>query len=186
MKSFTKFISKIFQITLGIGSIFMIGCQCFAADSYQGKDHCIGNDLLGSAFCTSLNATTIIDAWNTKQAVGDYVFNEWLEVDVGKKIEINKRPSLIVKFTKLILTLTIVLSVTMIIINGIIYIVKTGNWEEPSEVKKNIIYVIIGIILALCSGVLVTLFRSVGTQTIKKVWHLWTLQESDQKITQPL
>ncbi|MDR0369053.1 MAG: hypothetical protein LBH96_00515 [Candidatus Peribacteria bacterium] len=73
------------------------------------------------------------------------------------------------RITKFILMLTIVLSVTMIILNGIQYITKSGNGEDPSKSRTNIIYIVVGIMLALFSVVIVNLLRSVGESTLKEI-----------------
>lgn len=87
----------------------------------------------------------------------------------GVDIEVSQKPSVIIAVTRFLLMLTIVISVTMIILNGIQYIIKSGNGEDPSKSRENLMYVIVGIILALFSVVIVNLLRSVGESTLKEI-----------------
>lgn len=116
------------------------------------------------AFCVSVKNGTQIDMGNTREAVGNAVMKDWIQMDVSLKsgITTKKRSSLIVRTSKSLLMITIVLSVTMVIICGIKWIVKSGNGEDTASVRKDIIGVIVGILLALLSGIIVTLFRSAG------------------------
>ena len=86
-------------------------------------------------------------------------------------IRFDRNDSIIIKITRFLLMLTIVLSVTMTIINGIQYIIKSGNGEDPSKLRMNILYIVIGILVALFSVVIVNLFRSVGETTLKELWY---------------
>ena len=57
--------------------------------------------------------------------------------------------------------MVIVLSVTMVIFNGLQYIWKSGSGEDPKKAQTNLMYVVVGIILALFSVVIINLLRSV-------------------------
>jgi len=116
------------------------------------------------AFCVSVKNGTQIDMGNTREAVGNGVMGKGVEVSVSLKsgITTKKRSSMVVRTAKSLLMITIVLSVTMIIICGIKWIVKSWNGEDTASVRKDIVGVIVGILLALLSGVIVTLFRSAG------------------------
>jgi flagellar biosynthesis protein FlhB len=95
---------------------------------------------------------------------------EWEESDDDSDfLSVEKKPSLFVNVTKILLMITIVLSVTMVIINGILYITKSGSGEDPKSVIHNLLYIAIGIIVALFSVIIVTLFRSVGETTLKEI-----------------
>ena len=111
-------------------------------------------------------------SWNNKKTVGNVVMGNTQEVTITTDgFSVEKKSSLLVHITRSLLMVTIVISVTMIIICGIRRIIKSGSGADPTEVKGDIIKVIIGILLALFSGVLVTLFRSVGTTTIDPDHH---------------
>lgn len=79
----------------------------------------------------------------------------WLEAWAGKQ------PSLIVKVTRMLLILTIALSVTMILYNGMMYIVKTWQWKEWKDVIKNIAYIVIWILIALFSVIIIRIIQSI-------------------------
>ncbi len=84
---------------------------------------------------------------------------ETVEVGLGAGYE--QQPSLIVKVTRMLLILTIVLSVTMILYNGMMYIVKTWQWKEGKDVLKNIAYIIIWILIALFSVLIIRIIQSI-------------------------
>jgi multisubunit Na+/H+ antiporter MnhB subunit len=65
--------------------------------------------------------------------------------------------------------LVIVLSVTMVILNGIAYISKSGMGEDPSKARRNLMYIAIGILVALFSVVIINLMRSIGESTLEKI-----------------
>jgi type IV secretory pathway VirB2 component (pilin) len=65
--------------------------------------------------------------------------------------------------------LTIVLAVTMVIFNGMQYIIASGSGNDPKKAQSNLIYIVVGIIIALFSVVIVNLLRSTGTTLYKEV-----------------
>lgn len=81
------------------------------------------------------------------------------EVNLGAWYEV--QPSLVVKVTRMLLILTITLSVTMILYNGMMYIIKTWQWKEWKDVIKNIAYIIIWILIALFSVIIVRIIQSI-------------------------
>jgi cytochrome bd-type quinol oxidase subunit 2 len=84
----------------------------------------------------------------------------------GDFIALKKNDSLVIRITRFILMLTVVLAVTMVIINGIQYITKSANGEDPSKTRWNLFYLVIGLLLALFSVVIINLFRSIGETTL--------------------
>ena len=169
-----KLLRFIFKYTLFVFWFFSLFLVCKAAnDDYIGKDLCNNGDIMQQAFCTSKRNQTVLDMGNTKTAVWQSVMGGWVEINIDpgkdKEERVQIKQPLVVKIAKILLMLTIVLSVTMIIVNGIQYIIKSGNGEDPADARKNLIYIVVGIILALLSAVLVTLFRSVGESTLQQV-----------------
>lgn len=73
-----------------------------------------------------------------------------------------KQPSLIVQATKILLLLVVALSVTMILYNGLIYIVQTWQGKEGKSLVKNVVYIVIWIILSLFSVTIITILQSVS------------------------
>ncbi|MDR0860052.1 MAG: hypothetical protein LBO09_03570 [Candidatus Peribacteria bacterium] len=154
------------KITLGLGMVFL----GFLGISFAANDYCNQGDLMQQAFCIANNHSTVLDLGNTKKAVGNEVLNKGtIKVNIGGGRVFTKEDSLLVKVTKTFLMLTIVLSVTMIILNGIAYISKTGNGEDPKKLIWNLLYIALGILVALFSVVIINLMRSVGESTLEKI-----------------
>jgi len=74
---------------------------------------------------------------------------------------------LIVRIAKRLLRITIVLSITMIIYNGIMYIVESAKGGEVKNATKNIGLIIWGILVALMSLWIINLISSITISTIK-------------------
>ncbi|MDR2415114.1 MAG: hypothetical protein LBD75_00395 [Candidatus Peribacteria bacterium] len=130
---------------------------------YIGEDYCNHGDLMQQAFCVANRKETIVDLGNTKNAVGNEVIKGSIKInlDFDKETDtLQKNQSIIIRITQFILMLTIVLAVTMTIINGILYITKSGNGEDPIKTRWNLLYIAGGILLALFSVVIVNLLRS--------------------------
>ena len=79
------------------------------------------------------------------------------------------RPPLIVRITKFILRMTIILAVTMVIFNGLRYVLAAWDEAKMQEAHKNLWYIIWGIILALLSLVIITLVNSLTFGTLPGV-----------------
>ena len=101
------------------------------------------NDLLRWVIQPAYYLKTIIWIWENVNTVGNAV------------------PWIIVLITKFLLILTITLSVTMILYNGMVYIIQTWQWKDAKSLTKNIVYIIIWILVALFSVVIITLIQSV-------------------------
>ena len=82
-----------------------------------------------------------------------------VEVSLGVWYQV--QPSLVVKVTRMLLILTITLSVTMILYNGMMYIIKTWQWKEWKDVIKNVAYIVIWILIALFSVIIVRIMQSI-------------------------
>ena len=78
-----------------------------------------------------------------------------------------QKPSTIVKLTRLLLSLVVALSITMILYNGLKYIIETWQWKESKDLAKNIIYIVVWILIALFSVTIITIMQSVST-TLKE------------------
>ncbi len=73
---------------------------------------------------------------------------------------------LIVRIAKFLLRITIVLSVTMIIFNGIMWIIESSKWAEVKDAKKNITLIVVGILIALMSLSIINLISSVTVSSL--------------------
>ena len=76
---------------------------------------------------------------------------------------------LIIRITKRLLRITIVLSITMVIYNGVAYIVEAAKWGEVKNATKNILLIVWGMLLSLFSLVIINLLRSISLSSL----NLW-------------
>lgn len=84
-------------------------------------------------------------------------------------IDVYSKAPLIVRITKFLLRITIVLSISMVIFNSIKYMIEVIWWKDrkSAESKKNLIYVIIWVILALLSVSIINLIISVPKSSLR-------------------
>ena len=124
------------------------------------------NDLLRQAFSESEYSDTTIDVGKNVQTVWNKVtkwsFSVWTD-------GIWKSPSIIVKVTRLLLILTSALSITMILYNGMIYIIETWQWKEWKSLIKNVWLIVVWILVSLFSVVIINLIQSVPTTIDKEL-----------------
>ncbi len=73
---------------------------------------------------------------------------------------------LIVRITKFLLRMTMVLAVTMIIYNGIMYIIESAKWSDVKDAKQNIIFIVVWILIALMSLWIINLISSVTVSSL--------------------
>lgn len=96
---------------------------------------------------------------------------EWCDGTEDKKecqyqhvwVNVDAKSSVIVKVTKLLLILTVALSVTMILYNGMMYIIQTWQWKEWKSLMKNIALIVVGILISFFSVVIIRLIQSIPT-----------------------
>ena len=73
---------------------------------------------------------------------------------------------LIVRIAKFLLRITMVLAVTMVIFNGIMWIIESSKWAEVKDAKKNITLIIVGILIALMSLSIINLISSITISSL--------------------
>ncbi len=173
-------------LIFSVGGIFLLN-ETFA------------QDLMEQAFSTARSYDTIVDLWNNKDAVGNEVLREsvtvwindnmwqwcfvngkfenvnenkcaelWWDWDI-KTINIWAKAPLIVRITKFLLRMTIVLSITMIIFTSVKYMIEVLNWKDwkTANAKKDIMRVAGWIIIALMSVWIINLVVSIPKSSIK-------------------
>ncbi len=74
---------------------------------------------------------------------------------------------LIVRIAKLLLRITMILSVTMVIYNGILWIIESSRWAEVKDAKKNITLIVVGILIALMSLWIINLISSITVSSLQ-------------------
>ena len=109
-------------------------------------------DLLEDMTSPATQASLILDPWTKSQV--------WKKTIIGGS-------SAIVKATRFLLVLTIALSVTMILYNGMVYIIETWQGKEWKSLAKNVILIIVWIFIALFSSVIITLIQSIPENTLE-------------------
>lgn len=125
------------------------------------------SDFLEQVFSPSKSQQQVINLGNDKTSVGREVLNPSTTVQVGiDGAQVAQREPLLVRFTKFLLRLTIVLSVTMVIYAGIRYILAAWEEEGMKNARQDLIYIIIGILLALMSYGIIILIESIGFSTL--------------------
>jgi hypothetical protein len=141
----------------------------FSLVSFQRAQQVQAWDLMEKAFKQAQTYETILDLWLTKEAVWNEVLREWVNMSVSMSewIEVDLRAPLIVRIAKFILRITIVLSITMVIVNWIYYIVESSKWSmDVVEPRKNLINIAIWIILALSSLGIINLISSIWISSL--------------------
>lgn len=73
---------------------------------------------------------------------------------------------LLVRITKFLLRITMVLAVSMVIYNGILWIVESSKGGDIKDAKNNLIYIFVGILIALSSVALINLVSSLGMSSL--------------------
>ena len=74
-----------------------------------------------------------------------------------------------VQITKFLLRLTIILTITMIIYNGVMYLIKASKGENPKEIYTNIWYIVTGVLLGLSSVIIIRFISSIGQTTLNSI-----------------
>ena len=121
-------------------------------------------DLMQDIMETADYYWTTIHTPSTPKGVWNEVFHEWVRPldPLNEWLGIQKVPSMIVKVTRLLLSLVVALSVTMILYNGMTYIIQTWQWKEWKNLVKNVVYIVIWIIVSLFSITIITVLQSVS------------------------
>ncbi len=177
----------ILTLVFSIGSVFLLS-ETFA------------QDLMEQAFSTARSYDTIVDLWNTKDAVWNEVLREsvtvwvnnnnmwqwcfinWQHTPVNETqcaeqwwdwniqaMNVWSKAPLLVRITKFLLRMTIVLSVTMIIFTSVKYLIEvlSGKDWKSAAAKKDIMRVAGGVIIALMSVGIINLIVSIPKSSIK-------------------
>lgn len=131
--------------------------------SFSKVDVCFwAEDLMEKAFTPAREYDTIVDMWNTKNAVWNEVLKDWVSVSISLKdwVSLEKKAPLLVRITKLLLRLIVVLAITMIIYSGINYILQSTSGGDTKWSTKNLMLIVWWIVLALLSLAIIQLINS--------------------------
>lgn len=154
-----KFFKK---ILLSIWFMSTFVCLFAFADDWLDSE-----DLLNQAFKYSVEADQVVWqglVWNTKEWVWNFLLRWWTEISSDG---VSRKDSFVVALGKFLLRFTLIIAITMIIYNWIMFVVKSSKWEASKDTLKNIAYIIVWVLLALMSIVIIRLASSVGTTSLK-------------------
>jgi len=123
--------NEVFREGVGIQDNFGMGCfvnwQVISSSSLSSQKSDLWSSLSDREFCEQIL---------------------WWDMNVPVT---TKQAPLIVRITKFLLRITMVLSVTMVIYNGVMYIIEASKWWDVKDATKNLWYVALWILLALMS-----------------------------------
>ena len=133
------------------------------------------DDLLWQIMIWTIGRDVVLDMWDTPNEVGEHVINSnWAEVSLWEGIR--DTTTVIVKVTRLILSLVVAISVTMILYNWMSYIIQTWQWKEWKNLVSNVIYIVVGILICLFSVTIITIIQSIWPSIEE-----WTTAQTDNK-----
>lgn len=112
-----------------------------------------------------------------------YVYENWKKLKIDNEtdciiagwvrrtdlVDTPKEAPLIVKITRFLLRITMVLAITMVIFNAVKYMIEVLWWKDrkSAEAKKNLVNIAIWIIVALMSVTIINLIVSVPKSSVK-------------------
>lgn len=150
-----------------MGGILLIGSSLSFAT--EGSNY---SDFLEQAFDDAIGENTVIGGESIgtdKRSVGKYLLKEKTKYTIGEGP--STEPSFVVFFTKFLLRVTMMLGVTMVIYNGVKYVVKSSKGENAKDVLMTIVYIGVGILLALFSVIIVRVLSSVGHTGVTEIYR---------------
>lgn len=122
-------------------------------------------DILSNVFEPVKNHGTIIYIWDDKDSVWHSVLRESTSYSWWSWFFQNA--PLIVKVVKIILRITVILSITMIIFYSIKFMIQVFGWSDikSATARKDLVNVLIWLLIALFSITAVTLMSSLWKST---------------------
>lgn len=174
---FSKIINKIKFWILWLCLIPLLGNFSMA--------ECSSSTIFGTVFCKSYEEGTMITIWKNPDRVGDRVIN-WNRLEFNASlddwVEIAKKPSIVVRIIKFLLSITISLSITVIMYNWMKYIIETWRWKDSKDLVKNIIYIVIWVLVAMFSVLIISLMQSIPYTIDNEIWQPTETQIDPQEI----
>ena len=123
------------------------------------------SDILSNVFEPVKNHGSIIYIWDNKDTVWHSVLRE--STSYSRWSWFFQNAPLIVKIVKIILRVTVVLSITMIIFYSIKFMIQVFGWSDikSATARKDLVNVLIWLLIALFSITAVTLVSSLWKST---------------------
>lgn len=171
MKKLGRFVNKLKYWLLALSSLPFL-CPWFI----------YADDLMYQVMQPAFYEGTNIDLWKSVNRVWRNVFKGKSEFSVDKwGIWLKQGPSIIVKVTRVLLSLVVALSITMILYHWMMYIIQTWQWKEWKNLIKNVVYIVIWIVISLFSVTIITLLQSVSKTFEEETQIDWS-RDNDGKI----
>lgn len=165
-----------------VSSIFLLVSSVSLA-RVQQDDVWNNWDLLQQWFKPASDLWTITDRWSNPWEVGNHVLNWENEIDIPEKgINTEHKDSIFSNLVNMFLTFTVIISVTMIIINWIQYITKSWTWGDPSKQRRNLLYIAIWIIVALTSVSIIQLLKT-ASNDLKTISLWWVVYAAEPDVS---
>ena len=140
------------------------------------------NDILWQVVQPSNQHGTILHVWENVKTVWNNVLNDGTEIWIWKdQVTWKNTSSIIVKIIKILLILTITLSITMILYNGMRYIIEVWNGKDGKSLLKNVAFIVIWILVAIFSVTILNLIRSVPN-TLQQELQQETNNKTDNNV----
>ena len=131
-------------------------------------------DLIEELTTPAYSWGTIFKWWQDKQSVWKNVIEDGITASISMKwLRFGDNSSIIVRVIKILLILTITLSVTMILYNWMKYIIEVWNGKDGKSLIKNVAYIVIWILIALFSTTIITILQSIPTSISEEMGNWW-------------
>ena len=130
-------------------------------------------DILQQITEPSSKRETILNLWENIETVWNTVFNKSNELNIwewSSFFSFSRGDSMVTNVIKILLMLTITLSITMILYNGTKYIIEVWNWKDGKSLMKNVAFIVIWILVAIFSVTILNLMRSVPKTLHDELW----------------
>lgn len=131
------------------------------------------DDLMWQIIQPSYVQGTVLKVWKETTTVWNTVFNKSNELNIwgwSSFFSFSRGDSMVTNVIKILLMLTITLSITMILYNGTKYIIEVWNWKDGKSLMKNVAFIVIWILVAIFSVTILNLMRSVPKTLHDELW----------------
>lgn len=131
------------------------------------------DDLMWQIIQPSYVQGTVLKVWKNTSTVWNTVFNKSNELKIwgwSSFFSLGEEGSMVTKVIKILLMITITLSITMILYNGMKYIIEVWNGKDGKSLMKNVAFIVIWILVAIFSVTILNLMRSVPKTLQDELW----------------
>lgn len=137
----------------------------FSINTYANTNY----DLLQQAFEAARGADYVVWKWNDPKSVAGELFNRTWQINIGKNSDSKTVEPYVIRITKLIIRVGVALSVSIIILWGILYIVAFGDEGKQKKARTMIIYALVWLLISLAALAIVQLATTI---TRNSLWSI--------------